>query len=106
MAAPTGKVTVYDPSGSEVITQGRVQSRQKQGKWLENGKETCYLSGVKVSRQLYEDYPNTWNPREVLRVPNAQLRCSLLNKMGYDRLLDKVEHKVIDQLKMVGSCLR
>jgi hypothetical protein len=99
------EVTVYDPSGSKVITHGCVQNRQKQGKWLENGKEKYYLSGVKVSRRLHEDDPDKWIPREVLRVPNAQLRCSLLNRMGYDRLLGKIEHRVIDQVDDGGQLL-
>jgi hypothetical protein len=86
-----------------VITHGCVQNRQKQGKWLENGKEKYYLSGVKVSRRLHEDDPDKWIPREVLRVPNAQLRCSLLNRMGYDRLLGKIEHRVIDQVDDGGQ---
>ncbi|MBN2272144.1 MAG: hypothetical protein JXN61_16135 [Sedimentisphaerales bacterium] len=103
MRGPNWEITVYDPSGSEVITHGCVQSRQKQGKWLENGREHFYLSGVKVSRQLYEEDPNKWKPHEVLRIPNAQLRCSLLNRMGYDRLLDKVEHRVIDQAEDGGQ---
>ena len=97
------EVTVYDPSGSKVVTHGRVQNRQKQGKWLENGKEKYYLSGVKVSQRLHEDDPDKWIPREVLRVPNAQLRCSLLNRMGYDRLLGKIEHRVIDQVDDGGQ---
>jgi hypothetical protein len=105
MRGPNWEATIYDPSGSEVITHGFVQNRQKQGKWLENGKEHFYLSGVKVSRQLHEDDPKMWNPHEVLRIPNAQLRCSLLNRMGYDRLLDKVEHKIIDQSDDGGQLL-
>jgi hypothetical protein len=99
------EVTVYDRSGSKLITHGCVQNRQKQGKWLENGKEKFYLSGVQISRQLYEDDPSKWNPREVLSIPNAQLRCSLLNRMGYDRLLDDVPHRVIDQADDGGQLL-
>lgn len=99
------EVTVYDPSGSKVVTHGRVQNRQRQDKWLENGKEMYYLSGVKVSQRLYEGDPNTWQPREVLSVPNTQLRCSLLNRMGYDRLLEKMRHRVIDQADDGGQLL-
>ena len=91
------ELTVYDAKGSEVVTQGRVQNQQKQGKWLEKGKTTYYMSGVKVSRKLYEENPETWDANEVLRIPNAQLRCSLLNRMGYDKLLEKVKHRIIDE---------
>jgi hypothetical protein len=90
-------ITMYDSDGSTVVTQGHVEHRQKQGKWVEQGKVTYYMSGVKVSRQLYEEDPAKWDGREVLRVQNAQLRCSLLNRMGYDKLLEKVQPRIIGQ---------
>jgi hypothetical protein len=89
-------LTVYDTDGTTVVTQGHFANRQKEGKWLENSKLRYYISGVKVSRSLYEDDPARWNPHEVLKVPNAQLRCSLLNRLGYDKLLARVQSKVID----------
>lgn len=70
------KVTVYDKSGVKVVTQGCVKNRQKEGKWLEHGKETYYISGVQVSRQIYEGDPAKWDGYDVLSIPNAQLRCS------------------------------
>jgi len=90
-------LTVYDADGVTALTHGHVENRQKQGKWLEAGKTVYYMSGVRVSRELFEEQPDKWNAREILSVPNAQLRCSLLNRMGYDRLLAKVEHRTIDQ---------
>jgi hypothetical protein len=104
-------VTVYDADGITVVTQGDVKNRQKQGKWLERSKETYYISGVQVSPSLYEDDPAKWDAYEVLKVPNAQIRCSLLNKMGYDKLLERVKHKVVDvsndggQLVEIGAGL-
>ena len=99
------QVTIYYQSG-KVITQGKVENNQKQGKWLEDGKVFYYLSGVKVSRQLYEGDVDKWDAYEVLRIPNAQLRCSLLNKMGYDKLLAKVKHKVIEKSNDGGQLLQ
>jgi len=32
-----------------------------------------------------------------LKVPNAQLRCSLLTKMGYDKLIEKVKPRVKEE---------
>jgi hypothetical protein len=90
-------ITMYDSDGVTVVTQGCIKGRQKQGKWIEKGKVTYYMSGVKVSRQLYEEDPAKWDAREVLHVPNAQLRCSLLNRMGYDKLLEKVQPRIIGQ---------
>ena len=98
-------LTVYDTSGVKVVTQGCMKNRQKQGKWLERGKETYYMSGVQVSRQIYEDDPEKWDGYDVLKVPNAQLRCSLLNRMGYDKLLAKVNCKIIDQSADGGQLL-
>lgn len=99
------RMTVYDLDGKTVITQGQVENRQKQGRWLEDGKESYYISGVKVSRQLYEDDPDKWNASEVLKIPNAQLRCSLLNRMGYDKLLEKVKCKIIEESVDEGQLL-
>jgi len=98
-------VTVYDTNGITVVTQGQVKNRQKQGKWLERGKEMYYISGVPVSRSLYEDDPTKWDAYEVLKVPNAQLRCSLLNKIGYDKLLEKGKCKVIESADDGGQLL-
>jgi len=89
-------VKVYGPSASRAVTQGRMENHQRQGRWLENGKVSYYLSGVKVSRTLCEEDPDRWDGGEVLRIPNAQLRSSFLNKMGYERLLQKVDHEVLD----------
>jgi hypothetical protein len=97
--------TVYDTSGVKMVTQGHMKNHQKQGKWLERGKETYYISGVQVSRQIYEGDPNKWDGYDVLRIPNAQLRCSLLNRMGYNRLLEKVNGKVIDTSADGGQLL-
>jgi len=90
------KVTMYGPSGTRVVTQGAYVNRRREGRWLERGKVAYYFAGVKVSRTLGEADPDQWDAWEVLRIPNAQLRSRFLNQMGYARLLEKVEHKVID----------
>jgi len=98
-------LTVYDASGVKVVTQGQMKNRQKEGKWLEQGKDTYYMSGVQVSQQIYEGDPSKWDGYDVLKVPNAQLRCSLLNRMGYDKLLEKVNCKVIESCDDGGQLL-
>jgi hypothetical protein len=98
-------VQVYDTDGTTLVTQGKVENRQKVGKWLEKGKAIHYMSGVKVSRELYEEDPKKWNPHEVLRVPNAQLRCSLLKKMGYNSLLEKIKPRILDNSDDGGQLL-
>jgi hypothetical protein len=78
------------------VTQGAYVNRRREGRWLEDGRVSYYLSGVKVSRMVCEEDPDQWDAWEVLRIPNAQLRSSFLNKMGYKRLLEKVAHEVVD----------
>jgi hypothetical protein len=95
MAGLDLSVKMYGSSG-RLSMQGAYVNRQRQGRWLENGRVSYYLSGVRVSRQLGEEDPDQWDGLEVLRIPNTQLRSSFLNKIGYARLLQKVEHQVID----------
>jgi hypothetical protein len=40
-----------------------------------------------------------------LKIPNAQLRCSLLTKMGYDKLIEKVKPRVIETSADGGELL-
>ena len=105
MRGQNWSVTAYDTNGATVVTQGHVENRQKQGKWLVKGKVSYYISGVKVSCELYEENPDKWNAREVLGIPNSQLRCSLLNRMGYDKLLEKVKGKIIEESGDGGQLL-
>jgi hypothetical protein len=98
-------VKIYDTSGEKIVTQGNVENRQKQGKWLEKGRTIYYLSGVPVSRELYEESPEKWDAYEVLKIPNSQLRCSLLTKMGYNRLIEKVKPRVIETSADGGELL-
>jgi len=105
MRGQNWSVTIYDTDGAAIVTQGRVENRQKHGKWLEKGKTVYYLSGIKVSRNLYEENPDKWDGYEVLKVPNAQLRCSLLSRMGYDRLIEKVRPRIIESSADGGELL-
>jgi hypothetical protein len=97
------ELTIYDKAGKTAVTQGPFKNRQKEGKWLEDGKTCYYMAGVKVSRSLYEESPEKWDPHELLRVPNAQLRCSLLGRFGYDKLLEKVESRIIETVPDGGQ---
>lgn len=105
MRSDNWDVQVYDADGKTLITQGKVENRQQVGKWLEKGKPAYYMSGVKVSRVLYEEDPKKWDAHEVLRVPNVQLRCSLLKKLGFNALLEKVKPRILDHSKDGGQLL-
>ena len=94
----------YDEKKGKVFTKGRAERRQKTGEWTENGKEAFYMSGVKVGRKLFFAKPEDLDGNEILQIPNAQLRTSLLKRMGFEKLLEQVKGKVIDE-KADGSVL-
>jgi hypothetical protein len=98
-------VTVYGPSGTRPVTKGHFENHQRQGRWLQRGKVEYYLSGVQVSRKLFEEDPDQWDPLEVLKIPNTQIRSSFLNKMGYEKLLARLPHHLIDSDTSDGSQL-
>lgn len=75
---PKWDLAIYGTDG-QIITHGHFENHQKDGKWIENGRDSYYMSGIPVSRCLHEDDPDSWNPYEILKIPNAQLRGSLLN---------------------------
>lgn len=97
--------TIYGPGGKRPVRQGQFQKYQQQGRWLQRGKVEYYLSGVQVSRELFEQDPEQWDPLEVLKIPNTQVRSSFLNNMGYERLLEKLPHELIDSDTSDGSQL-
>lgn len=90
------ELTIYDTDGQTIVTQGHYENRQKEGRWLEGRRTRYYMSGVPVNRSFYEGDPESWNPHDILKISNAQLRSSLLKRFGYDRLLEKVESKILD----------
>jgi len=96
MKAKDWDVTVFAADGRTVVSRGAVRDRQKAGPWLERRRHYFYALGVRVSRRIHEGDPDTWDPREVLRIPNAQLRAALLKRLGYERLIEKVQPRVID----------
>jgi hypothetical protein len=98
-------LTVYGPSGIHPVTKGHFDNHQRQGRWLQRGKVEYYLSGVQVKRSLFEQNPDQWDPLEVLKIPNTQIRSSFLNKMGYEKLLERLPHHLIDSDTSDGSQL-
>lgn len=62
---------------------GKVENRQRVGKWVVDGKEVFYEHGVAIPRKLYETPPDKLDPRKLLNLPNAQLRMALLGKAQF-----------------------
>jgi len=91
-----GSIVVYDVEGS-VQTQAVVENRQLTDKMILNGIEKWLLSGVPVTKQLYEGEFNEVTAHEILDIENSQLRAALLKKLTFDKLLEYVKPKIIDQ---------
>lgn len=89
------EVELFDTEG-KIDCKGRVENRQKVGEWIENYETIYYLSGVPVSKKLFFSKPDELDPKEVLAITNVQLRTSLMQKVGTERILQKCEGKIID----------
>jgi len=88
------KVTCFDEHG-DIRTHGVVENRQKKEIWIEDYKQIFYLSGVAVSEKLYYAKPEDIDPQDVLQIPNVQLRTSLLQKIGTEKVLQRCNATVI-----------
>jgi hypothetical protein len=88
-------VVVYDEKGG-IKTQGKCENRQKVGIWAENYETKYYLVGVAVSEKMFNAKPEELNCKEILNLNNAQLRTSLMTKVGTERFLKECEAKLID----------
>lgn len=86
---------VYDIRG-KIIHSGQYERSQRIGVWLEDSINTYYLTGVKVSENIYRNDPSKWNADEVLAISNAQLRASLLKKFTYERLIQRKKGRIVD----------
>lgn len=79
----------------KVIYKGEVRNNQKVGEWVEDGKRYFYVNGVQIPKALYEVPPEKLDPLKILRLPNAQTRMALMEKIGTERIAEvgKVIHK-------------
>ena len=80
--------------GGKVVYQGRIKDQQKVGEWIENGKRHYYIRGVQIPAKLYHTPPEKLDPLEILKLPNAQTRMALMDKIGPERIAEcgKVIH--------------
>jgi hypothetical protein len=79
----------------KIIYKGQIQNRQRIGEWVENGKRVFYVNGVAIPKRLYETPPEKLDPAKIIKLPNAQLRMAMMEKIGPDRIADigRVVHK-------------
>ena len=80
--------------------------KNKQGLHCENGpalaysdgvSEFYYLNGVIMKKEQVMTPPEKMNSKEVLAEPNVEVRRELIRKMGIDRLVDELPHKIMDK---------
>ena len=79
----------------KVIYAGQVSNHQRVGKWVEDGKQCYYVHGVPIPEKLYNTPPDKLDPLKILKLPNAQTRMALMEKIGTERIakVGKVIHK-------------
>lgn len=86
--------TFWDKRG-RVKAQGTYENNQRVGEWTEKYRKYYFISGVKISKKLFEMPSHKINPQRVLNEPNAQARAMLLKKIGLDRVVKKCKGKLI-----------
>lgn len=79
----------------KVFYKGEVKNRQRVGEWFEDGKQYFYVNGVQIPKKLYETPPEKLDPMKILKLPNAQTRMAMMEKIGTDRIagIGRVIHK-------------
>lgn len=79
----------------KVIYAGQIKNKQRIGEWVENGKKYFYVKGVAIPKKLYDTPPEKLDPGKIIRMPNAQVRMALMEKIGPDRIAEigRVIHK-------------
>lgn len=83
---PSAPFSVTSPD--RVIFSGLIENHQRVGKWILNGHEHYYEHGVAIPKQLFETPPDQLDPKQLLKISNAQLRMAMLAKANFkaDRL--------------------
>lgn len=95
------EIVEYDLQGV-IKNKYQYENNQKTGVGIEDYKEKYYMSGVAVSKKIFESDGTDYDPMEVLAIDNSQLRTALMNKVGMERLLTECKGKVIHEDKEQG----
>lgn len=94
-------------SKGKIVYKGQYQNNQKVGEWIEDGKSYFYQNGLAIPKELYETPGDQLDPKEILKISNAQLRMAMCAKIGNERLasIGKIVHKDGDMklLKIKGT---
>lgn len=79
----------------KIFYAGLINNHQRVGEWVENGKKCFYVNGVAIPKRLYETPPEKLDPAKIIKLPNAQLRMAMMEKIGPDRIAEigRVVHK-------------
>ena len=92
----TFQFRTHDTNG-RIRSYGQYETSQRTGKWGSgDGTLTWYLRGVPVSQHIYEAKPEELAASEVLAIQNAQLRASLLSRIGLQRVITECQGTTLD----------
>lgn len=100
----TGSVENYDHAG-RLQSKGEYKNNQKVGEWILNRQSVYFIKGVPVPKKLWDTPAEKLNVNKVIKIKNAQLRASLLAKIGPERIAKETKYKIIHKDKKRGNML-
>lgn len=87
---------VWNTKG-QLVAHGQYENGQQVGLWRTVKGEQHYLRGVPVTKTVYETPPEQLNAKDILTIPNAQLRAALLSRLGMERVVTQCDGRMIDE---------
>jgi len=92
---PNYEIRLFNKQGRQ-YGYGKIENRQRAGIWRQGKIRHYFMMGVAVSKEIFHAGPDDLDPREVLKIENAQLRAALIKKIGPERLLKKLPFTACD----------
>jgi hypothetical protein len=90
-------ITMYDKNG-KIKYQGQYNNYRRNGKWIVKYKEKYYVNDLEIPKKYYYARPENLDPKKILRIRNIELRTYMINKIGLENIIKKLNGKTIDIL--------
>jgi len=90
-------IVIYDKDG-KVKYQGEYNNNHRNGRWIVKYKEKYYVNDLEIPKKYYYASSEELDPKKILKIRNIELRTYLINKIGLENLIKKLNGKTIDIL--------
>jgi len=77
--------TGYSEKGKP-YAKGQYENSQRVGVWAIAGKKTYYINGLEVPARLYKTPTEKLDPREIMKMKDADIRSIFLERIGMERV--------------------